>query len=138
MIKISKKITIISITLMLFVSLVPNISAYNIEAGDVEVQNELESKMFANNKRMTENLKNSTKRHIKNQIQEKMQSRKDFRVRKYERPKRLKRQLRLRKEIQGRNMKHRVRAYRNRTDNFKGRNRKRVNRRFSHYHPNNK
>lgn len=136
--KISKKITIISITLMLFVSLVPTISAHNIEAGEVGIQKGIQSKELVNNEKITENLKNSTKRHIKNQIQEKMQSRKDFRVKKYERPKRLKRQLRLRKEIQGRNMKHRVRAYRNRTDNFKGRNRKRVNRRFSHYHPNNK
>jgi hypothetical protein len=136
--KISKKITIISITLMLFVSLVPTISAHNIEAGEVGIQKGIQSKELVNNEKITENLKKTTKRHIKNQIQEKMQSRKDFSVRKYERPKRLKRQLRLRKEIQGRNMKHRVRAYRNRTDNFKGRNRKRVNRRFSHYHPNNK
>jgi hydrogenase maturation factor HypE len=56
---------------MLFVSLVPSVSAYNIDAEEIGVKKETRLKVSINNKENIENLRNSTKKHIKNQIKRK-------------------------------------------------------------------
>jgi len=130
-ITISKKITIISITLMLFISLVPSVSASNIEPKVVELQNSVKA-LIVNDQKIKEP-KNSTGQHIKRQIENKVRfNTSKIQNRKFDRLEQSKKQLRMKRYIQAKKKNSKIKAYRYNTNNFKTKARKEINRNVKH------
>ena len=111
---------------MLFISLVPNVSASNLEPQAVKLQNSVKELIRSDQK--IQEPGNSTGQHIKRQIRKKMVFKNEVQNRKIDRIEQTKKQLRIKRHIQEKKSISKIKSYRNKTENFKAKARKEMTR----------